>query len=780
MQYDPHLWLYVASGLTLATCAVIVHWWEGRQRVTRLFVGFSSTLVLWSAIRGAMVCTVDPELITRLGRYEYAVIAIATAQLFHALMLQLRTEQQASVAINLAWISAIVIAVSALTLPDTAAYTVPRAMGLDVAVGPSAIALLAWKCLLISYFDVTFVRGWRRTAPGSAERKRLAHMRWMLVFVHLAPLDLIHGATGWLYPASFVTLTMISVCMAWVTLKHGVAIANLAHLADKVLSRIGDGILILGADGRILRANGTAAELLELELSGLAERDVERVLGDGKDLGWLRSLAHGELHREQHVQVRTADGGIRELRVEVSESTDRHGRFVAASCHLRDRTDTRRRDREGIERQQRDPLTDALSRKAFKALTETLTATGVEKHYSVLVAAPRDLRKLRSRLGAIGADNELQALASALRLVSGTTGTVARIGDDEFVLLLEDDADYTQARQCAADLQQKNDGLVIGVVATASAFADTATLLKAISVARRGAAADTGPVYWLNDDALDAQGHLETELRTAITDGQLVVHYQPVVDIRHRCITGFEALVRWQHPDRGLLLPGDFMPLAEELGLVGDIDRAVVRTALADIGRFRARTPALNLTVNVNLSREGIEHPDLLEFLQQSMLATGARPDWLQLEILEGAVIDRGAQERLESLARAGYTLCVDDFGTGYSSLSRLHQLPIGILKIDRSFVLALNENKGEAIVRGIASIGRRLGLRLVAEGVEDWPDVQRLLAMECSVFQGFLFSPAVPADTVLDWFARGALPWSMSADQDDNGNPESLILALA
>ena len=782
MAYDPQVWFYVLSGTILALCAVLVHWWEGQQRITRLFVGYSSTLVLWSIVGGAMACTTDPALLMRLGRYEYALVAVASAQMFHALLLQLRAEEQASVAVTAVWVFAIALATVSMTLPFTVDGVVERRWGLGLTLGPVGILVPVWQGLMLAYLDIMLLRAWRRSHRGSAERSRLKGVCWMLLFLHLGPMDFIHDATGWLYPASFLSVTLMGVVMTWVTLRHGLMNADLSQLADKVLSRIGDGVIIIGNDGHIMRCNATAAELLGRSATTLPDLPVEQVFGRGKGVGWLQSLAQGELHKDQYLSIPMPDQEHRELLIDVSLSRDRHGRLLAATCRLRDRTDTRRRERARIDQQQRDPLTDALSRSAFKELIRTLPSAGDRPAYSVLVAGPRDFRALRARLGPIGADNELQALASSLRRVSGSEGTVARIGDDEFALLLGDSSGFAEARRCAEELLDADrEDTAIAIVAAAETLADPARLMKGISIARRGAlGADPGEIYWLNDDAVKAHGHLETELRTAIVDGQLAVHYQPVVDVRHRCITGFEALVRWQHPERGLLLPDTFMPLAEELGLVSDIDRAVIRTALSDISAFRRLAPALDLRVNVNLSRECIERPDFLDEMVSLFRDSGAQPAWMQLEILEGAIIDQGAQERLAALSKAGFTLGVDDFGTGYSSLSRLHQLPIGILKIDRSFVLALDQDKGESIVRGIASIGRRLGLRLVAEGVEDWSDVQRLMDMECALFQGFLFSPAVSADTVTDWLERGSLPWSMSPGEPGDANPETLILALA
>ena len=248
---------------------------------------------------------------------------------------------------------------------------------------------------------------------------------------------------------------------------------------------------------------------------------------------------------------------------------------------------------------------------------------------------------------------------------------------------------------------------------------------------------------------------LEKELRRAVKEAQFRVLYQPIFAADRRTPVGFEALVRWQHPKRGLLEPGAFLGVAEETGLIVEIDRLVWREACAQV-RLWQQHFGRSLALNLNLSSQQFYHPDLLATLEAIFEETGIAPDQVNLELTEGALVDAspGTTGTLEALKALGCGLYLDDFGTGYSSLSYLQHFPIDVLKIDRSFVTRLNrDHDSTELVRTIVAMARNLKLKVVAEGVET--QFTKLRELGCTYTQGFLFAEPLSGEDAAALVAR-------------------------
>jgi EAL domain-containing protein (putative c-di-GMP-specific phosphodiesterase class I) len=242
------------------------------------------------------------------------------------------------------------------------------------------------------------------------------------------------------------------------------------------------------------------------------------------------------------------------------------------------------------------------------------------------------------------------------------------------------------------------------------------------------------------------------ELRGAIESGQLVLHYQPKIDLRTNKVAGCEALVRWEHPELGLLAPAAFLPMAESTSMIRALTRRVLQQALADAAAWQGR--GVGLGVAVNVSARCLHDPAFPATVYDLLAEAGVMPPQLALELTESAIMADPALTAsvLDELHRMGVVLSVDDFGTGYSSLSYLQQLPVEELKIDRSFVAAMAQETSAVIVRSTIDLGRNLGLRVVAEGVEDGDTMRQLRELRCPVAQGFAISPPLPAPAFVDW----------------------------
>jgi len=269
------------------------------------------------------------------------------------------------------------------------------------------------------------------------------------------------------------------------------------------------------------------------------------------------------------------------------------------------------------------------------------------------------------------------------------------------------------------------------------------------------AKADPGHHLVLFEPSMSSQTleriELETDLRAALPNGQLRVHYQPIIDLKTDQIAGFEALVRWQHPTRGLVPPLAFIPLAEETGLIIPIGRFVLETACREAAGWQrlldhGEPP---IVVSVNLSARQFTQADLVEDVATILADTRLDPAALELEITESVVMDQSevGVRALRHLRGIGVRLVLDDFGTGYSSLSYLKHLPLDTIKIDRSFVAGLDEPADRAIVDAVIAMAHGLGIGVVAEGIESPRHLERLRELGCDLGQGFLFSRPIAAD---------------------------------
>ncbi|HEX7587270.1 MAG TPA: bifunctional diguanylate cyclase/phosphodiesterase, partial [Anaerolineae bacterium] len=342
--------------------------------------------------------------------------------------------------------------------------------------------------------------------------------------------------------------------------------------------------------------------------------------------------------------------------------------------------------------------------------------------------------------------------------------TVARLGGDEFVILLEDIQDLSEgtriadriqhdlALPCELDHHTVFVSVSIGVVLKTSEYERPEDILRDADTAMYSAKALGRGRYEVFDrtmrDRAMTRLDLETDLRMALGRHEFFINYQPIVSLQTRGLIGFEALVRWQHPSRGLVAPADFIPVAEETGLIIPIDQWVLRDACQQMRKWHAEYPAdPPLTISVNLSAKHFGQADLGQQVALVLQETGLDPRSLKLELTESMIVEdsEAVSSVLAELGALGVQVQIDDFGTGYSSLGYLHRLPIDTLKIDRTFISRMGMNgNGSEIVRTILVLAHDLGMKVIAEGVETLDQLTRLKGLECEYGQGFLFAKPV------------------------------------
>ncbi len=421
----------------------------------------------------------------------------------------------------------------------------------------------------------------------------------------------------------------------------------------------------------------------------------------------------------------------------------------------------------------RDSLTGLPNRVALMdrldvALSHTARSSDV---MALLFCDLDEFKRVNDTLGHTTGDDVLQEIAYRLTRARRASDTIARTGGDEFVVLCEGLKEVGDAAVIAEKIRDTVEGPIvlgnntavlsvsIGIVtvrADAAKLADPITLLRNADAAMYKAKVEGKARWQYFDDALidevTQRFELESELRFALERDEFVVHYQPVYDLESRTVVGTEALLRWNHPTRGLIPPAGFIPLAEQTGLIVAIGAWVLREAVAQAKTWRERLDWRGW-ISVNLSARQVSEPGLASTVVSILDDSGLDPDSLWLELTETALLRAGhsATVQLGAVQQLGVHIGMDDFGTGYASLTNLQRLPIDFFKIDQSFVGSLNRGDGErasanAIVAALTQLGATLGLRTIAEGIESIEEAELLRAYGCNYGQGFLLARPMPA----------------------------------
>ena len=522
----------------------------------------------------------------------------------------------------------------------------------------------------------------------------------------------------------------------------------------------------------------------------------EETIGDTREV-WFSRVHHDDLpglradirahidgrsaiHQFEH-RIRQRDGSFRWVLSRGLVRRDRWGRAIALAGSLTDINRRKRAESLGAPHGLHDELTGLPSRRVLiERLEQAIDKSHRDPEYrfSVLFLNLDRFKVLNDSIGLESADRILAQLAGRLRSCVAEGTLVCRYGGDEFAILLEGLEDFDGAEALAdtihdtlrqpfqLDEQTIFTTVSIGITNSDRSYERPAEVIRDAGAAtsrakRRGKSRSSTFETAMRQEALNTL-RTQMQLREAIVRQQFEVYYQPIVALGSCRLTGFEALVRWNHPKRGIIGPVEFIALAEETGLIVPIGQFVLREACSQMAAWHRRYPdSDDVTISINLSGHQLGSPTLVTDMEEILDDTGLRPDAVKLEITESTLIDdpTTAQRILTRLRDRGIKLYIDDFGTGYSSLSYLHRFSIDGLKIDKSFVdMVGQDDRKAAIVPSIVGLAHNLGMGVVAEGVETPAQARELTLLDCAEAQGYLYSRPVPRDQAAELIERRIL----------------------
>ena len=542
------------------------------------------------------------------------------------------------------------------------------------------------------------------------------------------------------------------------------------------------GVVVRNAAGSVVFANAAAKRIFGRapdELEGPAPPGEDRrIREDGTtmpddEVPNVAAQARGEPIRNVMMGMVRSDGYVRWLLVDAVPIKDSFGRVREVVSSFTDITDRKKAEHE-LERQAlHDPLTSLPNRSLFLDRVEQglRTARRIATPLALLVMDLDRFKEINDTFGHHAGDLLINEVAGRIRSDLRETDTVARLGGDEFGIFLpgaDQDGAWRVEQKIITALQRPFEvegdahelSVSIGIAISPQHGEDVETLLRRADIAMYAAKRTPGGSAVYAEEA-DPEGSnqlaLMAELRHTIETDQLQVVYQPIVGFTEGDVMCVEALARWRHPSRGLVEPGEFIPLAERSGLMKSLFSRVLAMTLAQCAAWRqANVP---LQAAVNLSIRNLLDPELPRVVGQALERAGIPPGWLGFEITETMLMAEPNRvlRTLAELRDLGVQLAIDDFGVGYSSLAYLQRLPAYAVKIDRSFVSRMTRNHGSAeIVKLITNLGHALGMKVVAEGIEDQATYDACAAVGCDSAQGFFVGRPMVATAIPAWLAQG------------------------
>lgn len=793
----PYAPLLAAVGIIVGI--LLVYQKQGSNELAWLFTSFSLTVIVWSLLRVTMRVSDNESDFLLAANFYYAASAIISAQMLQAILaIQEPGNSYTPSFVSLNWCMAIVLAIAVLVTDQGVIGWVQRPWGHEPELGYFAKLMWPWQCLMIAGVLRHYRARWTTSTPDSSERTRLKALLPMLLFMVLSSINAFHDLTGGLMPLSFIFLTLFGAAMVHANFHYGLLDTNLSSAIGELSNQLKQGLLVIDAQFIVRYANHSASDILQRPLKHMHSVQMAELMGRQFEGQWdYIQKRLGREPRKFDWLYETPSGEIKTLRVSMHVDWVNQNRDMIYVLSFEDGSNGHEHSDALMETDRRDPLTRVMLRDTFEeVLSSAIETVKHGRRFELLMIALDDYKGLKREHGQLIVDQCVTALVKKVQAQRRPSDVVARLAEDELAIFLPINDGELRAVSMVAELRASLTAplvlseMSVGLgISSARSLIDTddsnaSLCLKRLIRCLRLAQAAGRDQHFNADSSeyLAAPSIMETQLYAALEQRQFVVHYQPLLDVRTRRVVAVEALVRWQHPQRGLLLPGEFIEFAEDIGLGADIDREVMRIGLRDIAELKKQFPYDELKVNFNIGAEQLESPNFVGEVINMVHSSGLRTREVQLEVLERSILSKAGALSLQRLSKAGFTLAIDDFGTGYSSLARLQELPLNLLKIDRSFVGSIDKESGAAVVRSIIHIARRLELAVVIEGIETAEQLDWFFAHHCYKVQGWLFGKAVPIEQIAGWLAASEFPsehWPTAAPVTGSSESDALHPAV-
>ncbi len=769
--------LFTAIFVAVRAAAVRVQWGRLALDATILMLGFGAFFWFF-VIAPAAAADRDPDVIKYVLSQSYIALNCLMLLAFGILLMHAGAGSIARRTLVL-----LTVGFSAMSIADIV-WAMAKVTGTYLPGGLSdALYLSCYAWLVAAAREQLRGAPLARQEPsafGSALVQGMPYVAMLVSFLVLVYVE----SSSMSSPATAMTVIIFALTLL-VMLRQGVMSRDDALLRERraagivearyasLIKNASDVIMIADVDGRLRFASPAAERTFGMHPDDLVGRNLLDFWGEAdreRLAAFLAEVASTQGRSVGPVEVVAGNGSRRSTLESVGSNLLDDPAIAGLALNFRDVS-----ERKALEEQLRqlafhDPLTLLANRSLFRnRVQHALTlAQRSRQRVAVLFLDLDNFKNVNDSLGHDAGDRLLQAAAQRLVKSTRPSDTVARLGGDEFAILLEGISESAGVERVAATITRSFDeplqldgsdtymAASIGI-AFSQPGDDTEQLLRNADIAMYNAKA-AGKARFVvfqprMQEQLRERLRLEEDINLALERGEFFLEYQPVVDLARRELLGVEALVRWNHPDHGLVMPGAFIAAAEESGQIIELGRWVLAEACRAVRSWRDSIVAGDgLRVAINVSGRHLQHADLVADVRAALDASGLEPENLVIELTESTIMHNTEVnlERFRELKALGVRLAIDDFGMGYSSLSYLHRFPIDILKIDRSFVGRLTEqDDGPELARAVVMLGETRGLETVAEGVEHEEQVAKLLERGCVAAQGFLFARSAPLKDV-------------------------------
>jgi len=781
--FNPHALATMATALTGALIGIITLSRERGSRVALPFGLITLSLSIWMTGATMMYLSQVAEVAEFWARFGQLAIAFIPAFAFlFAVRLVNRREQLRLFVYAAMLVSTVFFAMILFSdLHTSGIYR--HAWGFYPRYGPAGVLFVAFISLMLGACMYLLWQAYGVAEKGSITRRRI---RLLLIGIGIASLSAVDVLATFglaVYPFGFVMLFIFFCIMALITWHYHLIDITPAVASRKIIETMSDALLVMDENARISLVNPAASKLLGIPESELIGTQADTHLAGLHLENLLKELDSNTVIRNRQVPFREEKGARRVLNVSASRMHDRYNTSLASVLVMSDVTERTTAEERVNFLAFNDELTRLPNRLNFytRLEQELQSANRDNRRFTILYLDLDRFRRINETLGHIAGDDLLCAVAERIkkRLDNPSGGSnfagmmpngfVARVGADEFALAMAGLIDIDDIRSFATRLledlarpfmlgeHEVTISASIGIAQYPQHGDDTKNLFKNADSAMYHAKDNGRNTYQIYKDEMKADTAdrlaLENDLRRAVERDELELYYQPQFDGRSRTVVGCEALLRWKHPERGMISPMVFIPLAEEAGLIHKMGEWVLNTACKQAQLWQM-AGFKDLKVAVNLSGHQFRQSNLVLIVAQALIKSGLNASLLELELTEG-IIMRDVVETTRTLGELksmGIGISVDDFGTGYSSLSYLKRLPIDVIKIDRSFVSDISTDADDrAITDAIIGLAHSLRKSVIAEGVETEEQVAFLTQRDCHIMQGYLFSKPLPASSFTD-----------------------------